>query len=543
MAGGKKKPSPKNRKFVEENNRENQQNEDESQHGNERKESKQRRNEDAKVKNKRKSKSSPRKIKRSRVSFKDSEPEASENEEGKELENFEESPRSNAEVTTFREEDNEFVEMDVQTEEEFLSNEDTNDESDEEEGEISFNNNSTTKRSSETDNEEVETIMPILEEFERLKNKQKKIFESDEDRENRIVSKTVERLKEFMAKGDYLKKTVNDTRENKNKETQKVNTGKKSFGKIPQNEKETTDQIKAVSSNSESTIYQEAVQPQRRFEVRDIQKALNKVNHGELENSQDVEISQERRGSTSSEEELINTSDETATQDQISTFLLDVRNNADKNVDVIAGGEKNVLDQVRPSMSQAPTQPLIRSAVVRPPPIAASIPHDNFQGPSRTMEENVSQRIREAEATKADRMLNLQGRNDLLINEPNSFVSPQRGNVNDEQMQYFQANENGNMCFEPSQFVRTALMDEDYLIVAAHVDGNLERRIRDGEFVDFARLIPRDRVQMQQDNRLELVQRDGKLSCEPMSASQNDFSISCFARWEQAFRVFSNVYT
>ena len=115
-------------------------------------------------------------------------------------------------------------------------------------------------------------------------------------------------------------------------------------------------------------------------------------------------------------------------------------------------------------------------------------------------------------------------------------------NMNSQEL----ANEDrGNMVlFGPNQFMRTTIMDEDYLIVAAHVDECLECQIRNGEFVDFTRLLRRHHVQMQQDNRIELVNVNGHLSCTAMSAnsSNNEFSISSFARWEQAYRVFSNIH-
>ena len=92
--------------------------------------------------------------------------------------------------------------------------------------------------------------------------------------------------------------------------------------------------------------------------------------------------------------------------------------------------------------------------------------------------------------------------------------------------------------------MRTAIMDEDYLIVAAHVDEGLERQVRNGEYIDFARLLPRHHVQMQQDNRIQLINQDGQLSCTPASSiNSGDLIINSFARWEQAFRVFSNIYT
>ena len=38
----------------------------------------------------------------------------------------------------------------------------------------------------------------------------------------------------------------------------------------------------------------------------------------------------------------------------------------------------------------------------------------------------------------------------------------------------------------PNQFMKKAMMDENYLIVAAHVDENMERRIRNGDYIDFS---------------------------------------------------------
>ena len=94
----------------------------------------------------------------------------------------------------------------------------------------------------------------------------------------------------------------------------------------------------------------------------------------------------------------------------------------------------------------------------------------------------------------------------------------------------------------PNQFMRTAIMDEDYLIVSAHVDKNLECRIHNGDYIDFARLLPCDRVQMQLDNHVELVNHNSHLTCAPINDSPAG-TITSFAQWEQVFRVFSNIYT
>ena len=40
----------------------------------------------------------------------------------------------------------------------------------------------------------------------------------------------------------------------------------------------------------------------------------------------------------------------------------------------------------------------------------------------------------------------------------------------------------------------TALVDEGYIVVGAHLDEAMVAKIRNGEYVDFGKLIPKDRV-------------------------------------------------
>ena len=40
----------------------------------------------------------------------------------------------------------------------------------------------------------------------------------------------------------------------------------------------------------------------------------------------------------------------------------------------------------------------------------------------------------------------------------------------------------------------SSLVDNNYIVVGAHIDGNLRDRIKKGEYVDFARLLPRDKI-------------------------------------------------
>ena len=85
----------------------------------------------------------------------------------------------------------------------------------------------------------------------------------------------------------------------------------------------------------------------------------------------------------------------------------------------------------------------------------------------------------------------------------------------------------------------TFLIDESYIVVGAHLDETAVAKIGRGEYVDFGKLIPRDRVLAEEDGRMEMFVKNGRTYWAPVSNSTN---IHNFARWEQAFRVYSNIY-
>ena len=155
---------------------------------------------------------------------------------------------------------------------------------------------------------------------------------------------------------------------------------------------------------------------------------------------------------------------------------------------------------------------------------------DNRQ---EALERNVSRNIREAES-KRPNVMDVKG-NEIDHNRLNLDFNGQIQSAND--------NEAGALLFVPNQFMCTAMMDEDYLIVVAHVDEGVEQKIRNGEFIDFNRLLPRDHIQMQQDNHSELINNNEHLTCSTSSPGSSEFMIGSFARWEQAFHLFSNIYT
>ena len=84
------------------------------------------------------------------------------------------------------------------------------------------------------------------------------------------------------------------------------------------------------------------------------------------------------------------------------------------------------------------------------------------------------------------------------------------------------------------------MVDETYMLVASHLDENIIKKIKAGDYVDFAKLIPKDKIVAEEETELKMVFREGKTYYVPVKDTQ---AITGFGRWEQAFRVYSNIYT
>ena len=91
-----------------------------------------------------------------------------------------------------------------------------------------------------------------------------------------------------------------------------------------------------------------------------------------------------------------------------------------------------------------------------------------------------------------------------------------------------------------NHFQFTAQANQEYLIMGAHIKELTLTKIEKGEYVDFGKLLPRDKVLSEEDSRLKLIVRDGKTFWVPVSEM---VVINGFSRWEQAFRIYSNIYT
>ena len=94
--------------------------------------------------------------------------------------------------------------------------------------------------------------------------------------------------------------------------------------------------------------------------------------------------------------------------------------------------------------------------------------------------------------------------------------------------------------YDVINFKDTATIDETYVIVGSHLDSITIDKIKNGDYVDFGKLISRDWVLMEEDQRLEMINKNGKPFYVPVSEIT---AITSFAKWEQAFRVFSNIYS
>ena len=80
------------------------------------------------------------------------------------------------------------------------------------------------------------------------------------------------------------------------------------------------------------------------------------------------------------------------------------------------------------------------------------------------------------------------------------------------------------------------------MVMGSHVEDSLCKKILNNEYVDFSQLLPRDRVNLEEDQRMELVNRNGMSYWTPVSECEAE-TITPFSKWETAFRVFPNIYT
>ena len=159
------------------------------------------------------------------------------------------------------------------------------------------------------------------------------------------------------------------------------------------------------------------------------------------------------------------------------------------------------------------SNPIVRGDGDRNVPRVDPIPQQEL-----TPEQRADNLIHEAEAAKAK-----------IYNKPGRILD--NSNV---------SHKNCGDSNPMSAFQFIAQMDQDYMVVGAHVDELTRAKIIKGEYVDFSKLLPKDRILVEEDGRMELVIRNGKTYWTPVSEG---ISINNFNRWEQAFQIYSEIYT
>ena len=87
----------------------------------------------------------------------------------------------------------------------------------------------------------------------------------------------------------------------------------------------------------------------------------------------------------------------------------------------------------------------------------------------------------------------------------------------------------------------SAVVDENYHLVGSHIDDTIRDKIVSNQYVDFAKLLPKTRSMYDEDQRMFLYNKSGQQYWGP--AQDRNQTIDSYFKWEQAFRVFCDVYT
>ena len=222
------------------------------------------------------------------------------------------------------------------------------------------------------------------------------------------------------------------------------------------------------------------------------------------ENSSETTVYQDavcpKRGSSSTEE-LNNTSDKSLMEispDKVNTILSQLRGNS-LNEPVLSDGrtrerERDYDHGARQNRDYATERDQ----------------HRYDEPPERQAERRAEELIRQAETQKAK-----------IYDVPGRCLTSSKV---DEQ-----------------KFLHSLYVDANYAMVASHVDDITRRKIENCEYVDFGKLMPRDQVMSEEDNRMVPINENGEQYWKPF-ADTKITGISSYSKWEVAFRVFSDIF-
>ena len=91
-------------------------------------------------------------------------------------------------------------------------------------------------------------------------------------------------------------------------------------------------------------------------------------------------------------------------------------------------------------------------------------------------------------------------------------------------------------------FCDVSVFDQDYQMIDVYLDETLKKIIVSFDYIDFSKLLTCHKVFRDEDQRMEIVNKNGMTFLSPVFECDHVY-ISSYSKWEQAFRVYSNVLT
>ena len=144
-------------------------------------------------------------------------------------------------------------------------------------------------------------------------------------------------------------------------------------------------------------------------------------------------------------------------------------------------------------------------------------PMGRAEQPPLTADHRTQQLLQQAEMSKA-KIFQAPGENLQLDTSPNGHFS----------------------CKLSKELAHSVMVDEKYLMIGTHLDDTTNLKIIKGDYVEFEKLLPRDKIAAIEDQRMQIVNRGNQTFWVPIKESHG--SIHNFHKWEQAFQVFTNVH-
>ena len=193
-----------------------------------------------------------------------------------------------------------------------------------------------------------------------------------------------------------------------------------------------------------------------------------------LEIEDEIPINNKSKKDSNSSDKLVNTSDESMPgvdmiANDIDLNIIAGRNNGTRNIQSMDQGPVYRPSNNYQERKNNNDEPMAHSSIYMPPPPPMNYPRD------RQEHERISdgeRKVQQAEQAKA-RILEVPGK-DVLNKD--QFLSKLTG-----------------------ELMHSVMVDEEFSMVAAHVNDNTKRKIENGEYIDFVKLLPREYIDIETD--------------------------------------------